>query len=67
MPSLDIVVGDSVLRQLRSTKVVELPNGLETVGEGWFADSCVERVAIPASIREIQRCAFACCDRLEEV
>ena len=46
---------------------MKLPEGLQVVGEGWFADSNVERVTIPTSVREIQKGAFACCKRLREV
>ena len=46
---------------------MELPEGLEIVGEGWFADSNVERVAVPATVTEVQKGAFACCKRLKVV
>ena len=46
---------------------MKLPEGLQVVGEGWFADSNVERVAIPTSVTEIQKGTFACCKRLREV
>ena len=47
--------------------MVELPEGLEAVGEFWFVDSNVEKAIISASVREIQKGAFACCKRLREV
>ena len=46
---------------------MKLPEGLQVVGEGWFADSNVEKVRIPTSVTEIQKGAFACCKRLREV
>ena len=47
--------------------MVELPEGLEAVGEFWFVDSNVEKAIISASVREIQKGAFACCKGLREV
>ena len=67
LQSLDTVLGCLTLRQLRGLRTVEFPDGLEAVGEGWLADSAVERVTIPASVREIRRYAFAFCEKLKSV
>ena len=47
--------------------MVELPEGLEAVGEFWFVDSNVEKAIISASVREIQKGALAYCKRLKVV
>ena len=65
--SFDIRIGDLTLRQLRSLRTIQLPEGLEVIGEGWFADSASERVLVPASVKKIEKCAFACCERLRHI
>lgn len=37
---------------------LELPDGLERVGEGWLCESAVERVVVPRSVRVFEDCAF---------
>lgn len=67
LPSLATAVGDTTLGVLRRTKKTILPEGLEIVGENWFAGSEVEEVTIPASAREIGRAAFRGCLKLYHV
>ena len=67
LPLLDITVGRRALGELRASRTVSLPEGLEVVGDSWFVDSGVEEVIVPASVREIQKCAFACCEKLRSV
>ena len=62
----NILVENLPLRKLRGSKTVRLPE-LETIGEGWFADSNVEEVVVPASVRRILKGAFVGCDRLKSV
>ena len=64
LPCLDSAVGNSTLAQLRGLRTVELPTGLEVIGEGWFMDSGVEEVTVPESVREIGKYVFACCKNL---
>ena len=64
---LSTMVSTRTLGHLRRLRVVELPEGLEIIGEGWFADSNVEKAIISASVREIQKGAFACCKKLRQV
>lgn len=52
---------------MRALGEVLLPAGLEVVEEGWFALSDVQKVTVPASVREIGKGAFACCKKLSEV
>ena len=46
---------------------VAIPEGLERVGDGWFAGSEVESVMIPASVRSLGREAFCQCWSLRRV
>lgn len=48
-------------------KVLRLPDGLEAVGAWWFADSDIEKVLIPSTVREIGNRAFFHCKKLREV
>ena len=48
-------------------RVLCLPEGLEAVGERWFAGSLVERVTIPSSVRALGKGAFYSCGRLREL
>ena len=36
-PRANVAVGSRALTSLKSAKTAVLPDGLETVGEGWFA------------------------------
>ena len=67
LPPLDVRVGKATLEELRNTREVSLPDGLETIGRLWFAGSGVEKVSVPASVREIAEGAFAGCTWLESV
>ena len=57
-------IGGLSLNELRDLKEIALPAGAEVVGEKWFAGCGVERVVIPASVREIQADAFWRCRQL---
>ena len=58
---LPTLVGREQLSALRTLSAVCLPDGLERVGSYWFADSAVESVWIPTSVREIGGWAFCRC------
>ena len=51
----------------KDPKALRLPDGLETVGDRWFAGSDVERVAVPSSVRALGEEAFADCRLQYEV
>ena len=44
-----------------------ITDGAQAIGEKWFADSDVENVTVPASVREIQADAFRYCRSLATV
>ena len=47
--------------------MLRLPDGLDRVGDGWFAGSDIEKLAIPSSVRALGNSAFANCVQLREV
>ena len=53
--------------ELRNLRQLRLPDGLEEIGAFWFKGSAIERVTIPASVREIRECAFKGCSKLRVV
>ena len=62
-----LVGGNIFVGDLRGLKDLVLPDSLEVVENGWFANSGIESAAIPASVRELGDCAFACCKLLKRV
>ena len=66
LPSVTFPGGAS-LEDLRQTKSVVIPDGVERVGAYWFRRSEVESVEIPASVREIGEEAFYGCSGLKQV
>ena len=62
-----LVSGNIFVGDLRGLKDLVLPDSLEVVENGWFANSSIESAAIPASVRELGDCAFACCKLLKRV
>ena len=61
------MVGDLQLWELQAIKDVVIPQGVEKIGEKWFANSDIESVTIPTSVHEIQAGAFYCCRHLAKV
>ena len=61
------MVGQKRLCDLRLLRDLEIPDGVETIGERWFAYSWVESVAVPASVKTIDREAFYGCEKLRRV
>ena len=47
--------------------VLRLPDGLDRVGDGWFAGSDIEKLVIPSCVRALGNSAFANCEQLREV
>lgn len=52
---------------VQDPKVLRLPDGLEIVGDSWFASSGIEKLIIPKTVRELGNSAFAGCAKLREV
>ena len=46
---------------------MQFSEGLETIGYAAFAESRVESVALPASLRTVSQCAFIKCRNLRAV
>ena len=64
--SLLKVIEKSAFRYCASLRNVELPNGLEDIGPWAFADSGLESIATPPSVRTIHQGAFYKCQRLRK-
>ena len=67
LPDPNISIGEQTLGRLRKQRVLKLPNDLQAIGRGWFANTDVEVVIVPAGVREIQPYAFAGCEKLHKV
>ena len=61
LPPKQTVVGDSLLWDLRALGDVVLPEGVQRIGDYWFAKTDIRSVHISASVREIGREAFLEC------
>ena len=46
---------------------VEIPNGVEHIGEWCFCGSGLEEITLPNTLKEISKNAFASCDNLKIV
>ena len=44
-----------------------VPDGVERIGNHWFCEAEIERITIPASVREIGADAFFECKKLKDV
>ena len=67
VPSKDAMIGDTELWQYREQKKPKLPEDVDAIKEHWFAQSDVESVTVPASVRELQDYAFFRCERLQKI
>ena len=47
--------------------VLRLPDGLETVGDGWFVSTNIEKLIVSSSVKTLGNCAFSCCRQLREI
>ena len=61
IPGRQTTVGGRPLWDLRALRDVEIPAGVEVIGDRWFVCSQIESVTIPASVREIGAEAFCDC------
>ena len=50
--------------QCRNLRKVQLPEGLEFIGKGCFANCGLEEVVLPSSVRTVGTAAFQNCERL---
>lgn len=50
----------------KSANVLRLPQGIEKVGEEWFAFASVKKVIVPSSVEMLGKRAFFNCDQLRE-
>ena len=66
-PRKDPRVPEKLFSDLKTIKVLELPEGIGRIGCCWFMKSSVEKVIIPASVKEIGSHAFDRCEKLKEV
>lgn len=64
LPAKQTMVGNRMLWNLRKVKEVQFPADLQEIGESWLADTEIEKVVIPASVRTIRKWAFAECGKL---
>ena len=67
LPAKDVELGGRLLWDLRALGEVVLPEGISSVGRFWFSGSGVEKVAVPASVREVGEEAFRMCGKLASV
>lgn len=50
LPDPNISIGEYTLGMLRKQRVLKLPNDLQTIERGWFANTDIEVVIIPARV-----------------
>lgn len=48
-------------------KSVEIPNGVEYIGEDCFEGSGVEKIMLPGTLKEIDKYAFYDCEYLKTI
>ena len=51
----------------KNLKRIEIPNGIEYIGEECFRDSGIEEITLPGTLREIGEKAFRDCKNLRTV
>ena len=66
-PPSGTMAGSARVWDLRRLREAVVPEGTERIGPYWFWGSDVERVVLPASVREVSASAFCNCKRLREV
>ena len=50
-----------------SLKNIDLPEGMESIGEGCFWESGLEEINIPKSVKKIEKSVFSECKSLQKV
>ena len=66
-PLKETMIGNTRVWDLRKLKHVIIPDGTEKIGNRWFWGTEIERVEVPASVREICAEVFYGCKKLREV
>ena len=64
LPDPSTRIGDMTLRELRSIREARFPDCAKAIGKNWFAGSAIEKITIPADVRDIPARAFADCTKL---
>lgn len=67
LPMRDTMVGSLLLWDLRALKNINLPEGIQKIGNYWFRGSDIESVVIPASVKEIGSGTFLKCASLKRI
>ena len=60
-------IDNSAFAGCASLQKINLPEGLEIIGEGAFAYSDIASVVVPKSVESILRDTFSCCEKLKSV
>lgn len=60
-------IDNSAFAGCASLQKINLPEGLEIIGEGAFANSDIASVVVPKSVESILRDTFSCCEKLKSV
>lgn len=60
-------IDNSAFAGCASLQKINLPEGLEIIGEGAFANSDIASVVVPKSVESIPRDTFSCCEKLKSV
>ena len=63
----NVKINESLPSDIKTLKIIELPEGLERIGSYWFAKSQARRVVVPVSVRKIGSHAFEKCKTLQDV
>lgn len=66
-PLPETMIGNVRVWDLRDSKKIVIPDGVERIGSYWFWGSEAESVEISASVKEIGMCAFRSCKNLTRV
>ena len=61
------VLGDNTFDDCIHLKKIRLPDGLEKIGRRCFYNTELEEFVIPASVKEIGKEAFGCCNGLKSI
>lgn len=67
IPDSVIEIGTRAFYGCTALKHINLPNGLEFIGEEAFAESSIEEISIPDSVTRIYEKTFSFCSSLNEI
>ena len=60
-------IGQSAFQNCSRLRSISLPEGLESIGRYCFYESCLEEIAIPSGVTELEDHAFSDCKSLKKV